>query len=246
MNDGQVLTQLAETDAYAPGTEMPTLAWSRETARSEIERRMGMKPTESPDQPTVTSSQQQQEAAPPPSAPDQVITAPQQRRQQGRRRPLVAIAAVVVVVVIGAAAAILTLSGDGGDDVVAASPTTSGPITSFDDIAGTIYRSQGNGLDQYMYFLEDGTMNVSTNPDLVVDRASDVYTTRFEGTQVFITLTSSRCPQPDQGGTYEIHLLENGNVQFLAIDEDPCALRSSFLQLLDRDGVSAGGFVPVP
>ncbi len=168
------------------------------------------------------------------------------RQRQGGRGPLVAIAAVVVVVVIGAAAAILTLSGDGGDDVVAASPTP-GPVTSFDDIAGTIYRTpEGPGLQQYMYFLEDGTMNNSTNPDLIVDRPSDVYTTRFDGTQVSITSNSSRCPQPDQGGTYEIHLLENGNVQFLAIDEDPCALRSSFLQLLDRDGVSAGGFVPVP
>jgi len=150
---------------------------------------------------------------------------------------LVAIAAVIVLV-IGAAAAILTLSGDGGDDVVAASPAASGPITSFDDIAGRIYRSQGPGSVQYVYFLEDGTMNNSTNPDLVVDRPSDVDTTRFDGTQVLITRPgSSRCPQPDQGGTYQIHLLENGNLQFLAIDEDPCALRSSFLQR---------GFAPVP
>ncbi len=246
MNDTQLLTRLAEANAYGKEAPLPETIWTSELALREIERRMGMKPTESPDQPTVTSSQQQQEAAPPPSAPDQVITAPQQRRRQGGRGPLVAIAAVVVVVVIGAAAAILTLTGDGGDDVVAASPTTPGPVTSFDDIAGTIYRSQGIGRDQYLYFLEDGTINVSTNPDLVVDRSSDVYTTRFEGTQVLITSPgSSRCPQPDQGGTYEIHLLENGNVQFLAIDEDPCALRSSFLPL-DRDGVSAGGFVPVP
>jgi len=121
-----------------------------------------------------------------------------------------------------------------------------GPVTSFDDIAGRIYQSQGIGMAQYIYFLEDGTMNGSTNPDLVVDRPSDVDTTRFDGTQVLITKTGSRCPQPDQGGTYEIHLLESGSVQFVAIDEDPCALRSSFFQLLDRDGVSAGGFVPVP
>ena len=146
-------------------------------------------------------------------------------------------AAAVVVLVIGAAAAILTLSGDGGDDVVAASPTTPGPVTSFADIAGRTYRSQGAGVQTYMYFLEDGTMNASVNPDLVVDRASDVYTTRFEGTQVFITMTSFRCAQPDQGGTYEIQLLENGNLQFLAIAEDPCAQRSSFLQR---------GFAPVP
>ncbi|MCH8900363.1 MAG: hypothetical protein IH942_07730, partial [Acidobacteria bacterium] len=148
------------------------------------------------------------------SGPGEVVAVEGSRRRFG----LVA-AAAVVVLVIGAAAAILTLSGDGGDDVVAASPTTSGPITSFDDIAGRIYVSQGIGEDQYLYFLEDGTINGSTNPDLVVDRASDVRTTRFDGTQVFITTTSSRCPQPDQGGTYEIHLLENGNIQFLAIDE---------------------------
>ena len=159
------------------------------------------------------------------------------RRRQGGRGPLVAIAAVVVVVMIGAAAAILTLSGDGGDDVVAASPTTSGPITSFDDIAGRTYRTQGLGDTNYVYFLEDGTMNVSTNPDLVVDRPSEVYTTRLDGTQALITKTGSRCPQPDQGGIYEIHLLENGNLQFLAIAEDPCAQRSSFLQR---------GFAPAP
>jgi hypothetical protein len=157
---------------------------------------------------------------------------------------LVAAAAVVVVLVIGAAAAILTLTGDGGDDVVAASPTP-GPVTSFEDIAGTIYERQGNE-PRYLVFFEDGTFHSSSNPDLVVDRPSDVDTTRFDGTQVLITSPGSRCPQPDQGGTYEIHLLENGNLQFLAIDEDPCALRSSFLQVLDRDGVSAGGFVPVP
>lgn len=230
--------RLRRIDPAPVDAEPPSGAIEATAVIHEIERRMGMKPTESPDQPTVTSSQQQQEAAPPPSAPDQVITAPPQRRRQGGRGPLVAIAAaVVVVLVIGAAAGILTLSGDGGDDVVAASPTTSGPITSFDDIAGRIYLSQGIGPDEYMYFLEDGTIHSSTNPDLVVDRASDVYTTRLEGTHVLITVISSRCPQPDQGGTYEIHLLENGDLQFLAIDEDPCAMRSGYLQR---------GFVPVP
>ncbi len=164
----------------------------------------------------------------------------------GARGPLIAIAAAVVVLVIGAAAAILTLTGDGGDDVVAASPTTPGPVTSFADIAGTTYERQGNE-PRYLVFLVDGTMNSSSTPDLVVDRPSDVYTTRFDGTQVFITSPpNSRCPQPDQGGTYEIHLLESGNVQFLAIDEDPCALRSGFLQDVDRDGISSGGFVPIP
>jgi hypothetical protein len=174
------------------------------------------------------------------SGPDEEVAVEGSRSRFG----LVA-AAAVVVLVIGAAAAILTLSGDGGDDVVAASPTP-GPVTSFADIAGTTYERQGNE-PRYLIFFEDGTMNSSSNPDLVVDRPSDVYTTRFDGTQVFITSPpSTRCPQGDQGGTYEIHLLESGSVQFLAIDEDGCAQRSSFLQALDRDGVSAGGFVPIP
>jgi len=227
VNDTQLLTRLAEANAYGKEAPLPETIWTSELALREIERRMGMKPTESPDQPTVTSSQQQQEAAPPPSAPDQVITAPQQRRRQGGRRPLVAIAAaVVVVLVIGAAAAILTLSGDGGDDVVAASPTTSGPITSFDDIAGTIYQRQGSGSDQYMYFLEDGTIHGSSNPDFVVDRPFVVFQTSFEETKILITTDNLFCDQPDQGGTYELLVLENGNLMFVAVDEDSCGLRS--------------------
>ena len=176
------------------------------------------------------------------SGPGEAVAVEGSRRRFG----LVA-AAAVVVLVIGGAAAILTLSGDDRNDVVAASPTTPGPVTSFDDIAGTTYERQGNE-PRYLFFFEDGTFHSSSNPDLVVDRPSDVYTTRFDGTQVLITATatSSRCPQPDQGGTYEIHLLESGSVQFVAIDEDACAQRSSVLQALDRDGVSAGGFVPVP
>ena len=46
MNDNEVLTQLAQTDAYAPVTQMPSAAWSRETALFVIERRMGMETRE--------------------------------------------------------------------------------------------------------------------------------------------------------------------------------------------------------
>ena len=159
------------------------------------------------------------------------------RRQQGGRRPLVAIAAVVVVVVIGAAAAILTLSGDGGDDVVAASPTRPGPVTSFDDIAGTIYQRQNTG-PYFVYFLEDGTYNYSSNPDLVVDRPSGVFQTSFEDTKILITTANSFCDQPDQGGTYEVLVLENGNLMFVAVDEDSCGRRSG--------NFSNSEFVPIP
>jgi hypothetical protein len=184
----------------------------------------------------------------------QDLTKPVESEKKQRNGWLVATVAFAVVILFVGAAMLLASPAD--EQPAATTPPTTteavsviqpGPITSFEDIAGTIYRSQGGGLQQYLYFVEDGTMHGSTNPDLVVDRASDVYTTRFDGTQVFITMAGSRCAQPDQGGTYEIHLLENGNLQFVAIDEDPCALRSGFLQQgLDRDGVPGGGFVPVP
>jgi hypothetical protein len=92
-----------------------------------------------------------------------------------RRFGLVAVAAAVVVLVIGAAAAILTLSGDSGNDVVAASPTTPGPVTSFADIAGTIYQRQDPGTLVLLYFFEDGTFHGSTNRELIVDRPFVVF-----------------------------------------------------------------------
>ncbi len=136
MNDSQVLTQLAETDAYAPGTEMPTLAWSRETARSEIERRMGMEPQETTDQPTSP----QQQAAPPPSAPDQVITAPQQRTSPGRRRPLlVGVGAVAAVLFVGAAAlGIVAVVGDDATSPAAAPTATAAPVTTQPPTTSTV------------------------------------------------------------------------------------------------------------
>ena len=107
-----------------------------------------------------------------------------------------------------------------------------GPINSLGDIAGT-YQSQPPGPSLFVHFFADGTFNHSSNRDLVVDRPEVVFETRFEGTQVFITTTSSICNQPDLGGTYEILALENGNLQFVAIDEDTCAYRSSVFQVAE-------------
>ncbi len=42
MNDIQILERLAATDAYAPETDMPLSAWSREVAFSEVERKIGV------------------------------------------------------------------------------------------------------------------------------------------------------------------------------------------------------------
>lgn len=168
------------------------------------------------------------------------------------RGPLIAITIAVVVLAIGAATAIVTLSGDGGNDVIRPSPTTTeaiqslqpGPITSFQDIAGT-YLRHGPDSPTYLLLLEDGTVHLSSNTDMIADNPAVVYQTRFVGTEIFITQTSSYCDQPDQGGTYEIHVLGNGNLRFVAIDEDTCAQRSGFLLGL-RDGVVTAEYEPVP
>ncbi len=102
-----------------------------------------------------------------------------------------------------------------------------GPITSFEDIAGTTYERQGPGGTGYFHFFEDGTFHLSSNPDLVEDRPSDIFETRFEGTTVFLHDVKGGCDDnPD--ATYEIHLLENGNLKFVAID-DTCGGLSSAL-----------------
>ena len=100
-----------------------------------------------------------------------------------------------------------------------------GPVTSFDDIAGTIYERQ-DSFDYFVHFFEDGTFHNSSKQDLVVDRPSGVFQTSFEDTKILITTANSFCDQPDQGGTYEVLVLENGNLMFVAVDEDPCPSRS--------------------
>ncbi len=54
-----------------------------------------------------------------------------------------------------------------------------GPITSFDDIAGTTYERQGPGGVGYFHFFEDGTWHGSTNQDLVEDSPFEIYETRW-------------------------------------------------------------------
>jgi hypothetical protein len=99
-----------------------------------------------------------------------------------------------------------------------------GPVTSFEDIAGTYKRGPGHS-PIYFQFFEDGTWHESSSRDLVEDRPQAIYETRFEGTKMFLKDTRGRCDD-DPEATYEIHLLENGNLQFVAI-EDTCAHRSS-------------------
>ena len=160
------------------------------------------------------------------------------RRPLGGIGPLIAIAIAVAVLAIGINPSPKTTEG--------VQPLQAGPITSFKDAAGT-YLRQGSGGPLYYLFFEDGTVHISSNKDLIVDRPMGVYETSFEGTKVFITHTRLRfgCAPPDQGGTYEIHVLENGNLQFVAVDEDTCAARSGRLLGL-RDGEVTFEYEPVP
>ena len=79
-------------------------------------------------------------------------------------------------------------------------------------------------------------MHISSNGDLVEERPEAIDKTRFEGTTVFVSETMGLCDD-DPDATYEIDLLENGNLQFVAI-EDACGTRSGFWQRVD--------WVPVP
>ncbi len=110
-----------------------------------------------------------------------------------------------------------------------------GPVTSFEDIAGTTYERQ-QGSPDFIHFFEDGTMHVSSNRDLVEDRPSGVMETRFEGTKLFLNQIEGPCDD-DPDAIYEIHLLKNGNMEFVVI-EDTCAFRSS--------GLSVDEYAPVP
>ena len=114
-----------------------------------------------------------------------------------------------------------------------------GPITSFDDIAGSTYEAVGPGGQGYLHILEDGTLHLSSNPDLVEDRPQIISETRFEGTKVFLKDIKGTCVDEDAiaDAIYEIQLLENGNLKFVAI-EDTCLARSSPLSVTE--------YAPVP
>ncbi len=127
---------------------------------------------------------------------------------------------------------VLAACGTGGE-------VEPGPVSSLEDFAGT-YENVGPGAPPfYLHIVEDGTLHYSSNRDLVEDRPSIIEETRFEGTKVFLKNTKGVCVDEDAiaEAIYEIHLLENGNLEFVAV-EDPCVARSS--------GLSVDEYAPVP
>ena len=69
-------------------------------------------------------------------------------------------------------------------------------------------------------------VELSTGLSTVEDAlgGSHIYETRFEGTEVFVKALKETEYSCDDDPIYEIHLLENGNLQLVAI-EDPCVHR---------------------
>ena len=156
---------------------------------------------------------------------------PGPRKPRVRRGLAIGAAAAALVIIVGVVAFVF-IAND-GTDVAGSGDVESGPITSFEDIAGTIYKRGPGHSSLFVQFFEDGTWHASSNRDLVEDAlgGSHIYETSFEGTKIFVTVqkeAASFCDD-DPEAIYEIHLLENGNLRLVAI-EDPCAHRSSDFQ----------------
>ncbi len=157
------------------------------------------------------------------------VETPEPQRPRVRRGLLIGAATLALVVIVGVALAFVT--GD-GTDVAGSGEVETGPITSFEYIAGTIYKRGPGHSSLYFQFFEDGTLHFSTSQLLVEDALGEahIYETRFEETKLLVkVLKETAAYSCDDDPIYEIHLLENGNLQLVAI-EDPCAHRSSDFQ----------------
>ncbi len=160
----------------------------------------------------------------------------------GRRRRM---AVALVVLLSGVGIAILSLGYGALTTIETAPQLQPGPVTSFENIAGTYFR-RGVGEPMYFRFFEDGTVHVSSNADLVADRPMGILAATFEGTRILIVNGRLRfgCPPPDNGGSYEILVMPSGGLQFVALDIDSCLNRSGML-LGVRFGITTAKFEPV-
>ncbi len=142
-----------------------------------------------------------------------------------RRGWLVAAAAALVVAIIAGGAVIGLLGGSSDEPDVGSLTPGAIPVTSYEDIAGTYVNNAVPFAYFALHIFEDGTWHVSElGPFLVEDSPEETYETRFEATKVFVTETQGDCGD-DTEAIYEIGRLENGNLQFIPI-EDTCGTRS--------------------
>ena len=169
-------------------------------------------------------------------------------RTRRSRSTLIAVAAGVALLA-GIGAAVFAASTDDADSV-AGIPTVEEPEASefAENIVGIWHRISSDPM--YMRFLEDGTMNFAESPEKVSEGLGDQWKYRVEGTQFFVEEIRGQCetrddvvqPLPENRppastGSYQVHLLGNGNLRFVVI-EDECRQRTTFLYGRPDDGIT--------
>ena len=149
---------------------------------------------------------------------------PGSRKPRVRRGLAIGAAAAALAIIVGVVAFVFV--ADDGTDVAGSGEVETGPITSFEDIAGTIYKRGPGHSSLYFQFSEDGTFHVSTSQLLVEDALgpAHIYETRFEETKLLVKGLKETEYSCDDDPIYQIHLLENGNLQLVAL-EDLCVHR---------------------
>ncbi len=101
---------------------------------------------------------------------------------------------------------------------------------SLEDVVGTWQGIQGGG--GFMQIEADGDWSVAVDLDDLEDGPRITSEVRFEGTQFFITDIANDFGVGEicaNTGIYEVQLLADGNLKFVAI-EDECEVRSNALQ----------------
>ena len=150
------------------------------------------------------------------------------------------LAAAIVAIVVGLWAA----TNDGDEELVASEPEATEIAVN---IVGIWHRTTSDPV--YLQFLEGGTSNWADSLETVIEGLGTQWNYRVEGTQLFLEETIGMCSGHSRGaealtGSYEVHLLENGNLQFVVI-EDECRGRVTFLYGRPDDGITRE-FEPVP
>ena len=111
-----------------------------------------------------------------------------------------------------------------------------GQVTTAEELAGVWGYRRGTDFGLYYMFNQDGTLHMAATPtrERLEDSPSIIGEYWFEGSQLFFNITKSNMPEPciNVLGVYDVHLLENGNLRFVVVD-DVCSWRTK--QLSEHD-----------
>jgi hypothetical protein len=123
-------------------------------------------------------------------------------------------------------------------------PVVVGTVTSAEELAGVWHRTTrtGMGMDCYRQYTEDGIYRMGTSPEELEARPRVEGKFWFEGVRIVVQDTSGIpgfdvCVEGEKTGKYEVELLENGHIRFVAV-EDECRDRMRML--------GSGEMEPIP